>query len=141
MRFLALFLALVPLISGQELFTPEHVAKIRTVIDAKISPDGKQIAYVLNVPRIPFEDEDGGAWTELHVVDLEGKSRPFVAGKVNVRGVSWRPDSSEILFLARRDGDKAPALYAISVDGGEAHKLFEHSSAIDSYDLDAAARS
>jgi dipeptidyl aminopeptidase/acylaminoacyl peptidase len=138
MRLLALILVFVPIVSGQEIFTPEHVAKIRTVIDAKMAPNGKQIAYVLNVPRKLFEDEDGGPWTELHVVDLEGKSRPFVTGKVNVRGVSWRRDSSEILFLAKRDGDKATALYAISVDGGEAHKLFEHSTAIASYDLDAA---
>ena len=138
MRFLALLLALVPITSGQEVFTSEHVAKISTVIDAKISPVGKQIAYVLNVPRMPFVDEDGGSWTELHVVDLEGKSRPFVTGKVNVRGVSWRPDSSEILFLAKRDGDKARSLYGISVNGGEAHKIFEHSAAIGSYDLDGA---
>lgn len=137
MRLLVLLLALVPIVSAQEVFTPEHVAKIRTVIDAQISPDGKQIAYVLNVPRIPFQDEDGGAWTELHVVDLEGKSRPFVTGKVNVRGVSWRPDSSEILFLAKRDGDKETSLYAIPVAGGEARKVFEHSTAIGSYDLDA----
>lgn len=138
MRLLALLLALAPIIHGQEVFTPEHVAKIRTVIDAQISPDGKQIAYVVSVPRIPFVDDDGGPWAELHVVDLEGNSRPFITGEVNVRGVSWRPDSSEILFLARRDGDEATSLYAISVNGGEARKLFEHSTAIASYDLDAS---
>ena len=138
MRFLALLLALVPIVSAQEVFTPEHVAKIRTVIDAQISPNGEQIAYVLNVPRTPFKDDDGGAWTELHVVDLEGNSRPFVTGEVNVRGVTWRPNSSQILFLSRRDGDDATALYAISINGGEARKLFEHSTSIGGYDLDAA---
>ncbi len=138
MRLLALLLALAPIVHGQEVFTAEHVAMIRTVVEAQISPNGEQIAYVLSVPRIPFVDDDGGPWAELHVVDLEGKSRPFVTGKVNVRDVSWRPDSSEILFLARRGGDEATALYAISVDGGEARKLYEHTAAIGAYDLDAS---
>lgn len=140
MRVLTLLLTVVSVVSAQDVFTPEHVAKIRTVIDVQISPNGTQIAYVLNVPRIPFEGEDGGAWTELHVVDLEGKSRPFVAGKVNVRGISWKPDSSAILFLAKRDGDEKTSLYSIPVSGGEAQKLFTHSTNISSYDFDASGQ-
>src|SRR6516164_2046462 len=42
-----------------EVLTPKHVAKIRTVTAAEISPDGSRVAYVLSVPRRPIEDEDG----------------------------------------------------------------------------------
>lgn len=136
-RFLLPVLILVSSLAAQDLFTPEHVSKLRTVLSAKISPDGEQIAYVLNVPRIPFDGDDGGAWRELHVVDLEGKSRAFITGKVTVSGVTWRPDSSEILFLSRRGDDKKSTLYSIPVDGGEATQLFSHESSIGGYDLEA----
>ena len=64
--------------TGKPVFPPSVVVEAR-------SPDGKHIAYTLAVPRIPFtDDEDGGGWTELHVVDRKGKSRPFVTGKVNI---------------------------------------------------------
>jgi dipeptidyl aminopeptidase/acylaminoacyl peptidase len=137
-RYLLLALVLVSSLSAQEVFTPEHVAKLRTVLSAEISPNGEQIAYVLNVPRIPFEGDDGGAWRELHVVDREGNSRAFVTGKVSVSGITWRPDSSEILFLSRRGDDENTTLYSIPVDGGEATQLFSHATSIDSCDLDAS---
>lgn len=140
MRFLFALVLLVSNLSAQEVFTPEHIAKLRTVVSAKISPNGEQIAYVLNVPRIPFEGEDGPAWRELHVVDLEGNSRAFITGKVNVSGVSWRLDSSEVTFLSQRGDDEDTTLYSIPVDGGEARKLLTHSSSISSYSLDATGQ-
>ena len=50
-----LFPAPVPA-QEKELFTPDHVARLRYVADATISPDGKSIAYVLSVPRKPGKD-------------------------------------------------------------------------------------
>ena len=78
--------------TDDDLFTPEHVARLKAVSAAKISPDGQNVAYVLSVPRKLFNKKDGPAWTELHVVDLDGHSRPFVSGEVNVRGIAWSPD-------------------------------------------------
>ena len=43
---------------GKELFTPWHVAKIRTVTEAVISPDGSHVAYILGVPRAPLVRAD-----------------------------------------------------------------------------------
>ena len=55
------------------------------------SPDGKWIAYNVSVPRQPLTDDDGAAWSELHVVDVEGTSRPFITGKVNIGACRWMP--------------------------------------------------
>ena len=60
-----------------EVFTPEHVARLRYVTSARISPDGRHIACSLSVPRRPFEDEDGPAWSELHVIRPDGKQAAF----------------------------------------------------------------
>ena len=107
-----------PARAAERLLTPSHVATLRCVSSALISPNGKQVAYTLVVPRRPLEEEDGAAWSELHVVDAKGHSRPFVTGAVKVRHIRWTPDSRAIAFIAQRDDDKHYALYTIPVDGG-----------------------
>ena len=122
-------------VAEKEGFTPEHVAKLRSVTTAVISPNGKHIAYALSVPRRPFEDDDGPAWRELHVVDQAGHSRPFVTGEVNVSALKWTPDSSGISFLAKRgqDEEEHKALYVIPLDGGEARKVLSRDTDITAY--------
>ena len=118
---------------GQEIFTPKHLAKLRSVSEAKISPDGKRVAYVLSVPRKLLKEKDGPAWGELHVVDDEGNSRAFVSGNVKVTKVDWTPDGLGISFLTKRKDDKAKSLYVIPEDGGEARKVVGHETGISGY--------
>jgi dipeptidyl aminopeptidase/acylaminoacyl peptidase len=120
--------------SAEEVFTPDHVAKIRSVGAVEISPDGRQIAYTLSVPRKPGKDDDGPTWTELHVIRPDGTSAPFITGEVNVGGVKWTPDGKSISFTAKRGEDKERSLYVIPIDGGEARKVLGHESGIGDYD-------
>ena len=120
--------------SGEaEVFTPKHIAKVRSVGSALISPDGKQIAYTVSVPRQLMSDDNGPAWSELHVVDMSGKSRPFVTGEVSVSGVDWTPDGTGISFLAKRGDDEHKSLYVIPIDGGEARNVLSHETDITRY--------
>ena len=136
--FIAFCLSLCGLVTlpahAKETFTPDHVAKVRSVGSAKISPDGEHVAYVLTVPRRPHKDDNGPAWAELHVVDMNGQSRPFVTGEVNVSSVHWTPDGSGISFLAKRNDDEHKGLYLIPINGGEARKIVDHETDISSYD-------
>ena len=104
----------------QQIFTPRRLARLRSVSEAKISPDGKRVAYVLSVPRKLLKENDGPAWGELHVVDDKGNSRAFVSGSVKVSKVDWTPDGLGVSFLTKRKDDKAKSLYVIAEDGGEA---------------------
>ena len=113
-----------------EKFTPHHVAKLRAVTAAAISPDGSKVAYILSIPRRPNVDEDGPAWAELHVVGPDGKSRPFVTGEVNVAEPTWTRDGNAILFLAKRGKDEHRSLYKIDADGGEARRVVSFGSDI-----------
>lgn len=108
---------------AEELLSPSRVAELRAVAAAVVSPDGQLVACTLSVPRKLLEEDDGSAWTELHVVDANGKSRPFVTGKVNVSGIGWMPDGRSVVFVAKRNEDAHAALYAIPIDGGEARRL------------------
>ena len=66
---------------------PEDVFNTKYATSARISPDGKWIAYTVSVPR-GIDEKAGGRYSELHVVSTKtGESRPFVTGKVNVSGV------------------------------------------------------
>ena len=57
--------------------------RVRAAREVRISPDGKAVAFLVQVPRTPGKDEDGPAWSELHVVERGKAARPFVAGEVN----------------------------------------------------------
>jgi len=114
--------------------TPMDVAKLSAVSDAVVSPDGRWIAYTVSVQRNPFEDEDGRAWSELHVLDPDSTSLPFVTGEVNVGSIAWTPDGSGISFLAKREGDETRSLYVIPVRGGEARKVLTHDTDVSDYD-------
>jgi len=116
--------------------TFEQLAAIREVGDAQVSPDGKRIAYTLEIPRTIGEDDDGAEWVELWVVDRDGtNARPYVHGEVRVSRVRFSPDGRLITYLAKRDGDKHRALWAIPVDGGESKRLVEFGSDVRDYRL------
>src|SRR5690606_27304470 len=94
----AIFIVLLVLLpaAAQEKFTALHVARLRAVTSAQISPDGRHVAYLLSVPRKLPDQKDGTSWTELHVVDPQGNSRPFIAGEVDVSAIQWSPDGRYI---------------------------------------------
>ncbi len=115
-------------------WSPQDVETLRAVTSVALSPDGAQVAYTLSLPRTAWKDEDGSPWVELHVLDVaSGASRPFVTGKVNVGRIAWMPDSKSIAYLAKREGDKETALYAIRTDGGESRKVAALETSIGSF--------
>lgn len=116
--------------------TAHDVATIRGVTSAAMSPDGKKVAYTLSVPRKPLVDDDGGAWSELHVYDAAtAQARAYVSGKVNVSALQWTPDGRGVAFLSKRGDDKQTALYVIPIDGGEARKVAALDESISGYDF------
>ncbi len=116
--------------------TAKDVARIENVSEVAMSPDGQHIAYTLSVPRELGSDDNGSAWSELHVCDLSGKSRPFITGEVSIRRIQWKPDGSAISFVAKRGDDKHGSIYAIPIDGGEAKRIVSHETGIGSYEWD-----
>lgn len=113
--------------------TPIHVAKTKSVTGVYISPDGKTAAYTLSVPADPFK-ENALPQTHLYLLDIQsGETKPFVTG-TSVSNVAFRPGHNSLTFLARKQGDATRAIYEISLNGGEAYKLFEFETNIVSYE-------
>jgi dipeptidyl aminopeptidase/acylaminoacyl peptidase len=124
-----------------DVLTPHSVERLRNVGRVTVSPDGRRVAYSVSVPRDPFNEDDGPAWSHLYIYDLEAETTHlYVGGDVNVTGLAWTPGSEAVTYLAKRAGDEVRALYMIPLGGGESSRLLEHETDIDSYTLSPDAK-
>lgn len=125
-----------------ETLSLEEIVSLKHVSKARISPNADAIAYVLSVPRTLYEDDDGSAWQQLHVVNLKGHSRPYFSGQVDVSDVAWSADGNELYFIGKRDvSADFPDIFRIPLDGGEAEVIFEGKSGIKSIHTSPAGNS
>ncbi|GAA4354387.1 S9 family peptidase [Kangiella marina] len=115
--------------------TLEDISKIESVRSAKVSPDGKWVAYTKSNKRKPYIDDDGPAWSELYVKPIGSDAKPFITGKVNIGSVSWSHDSKTLYYIAMRNDDTFAGVYSIPVDGGESQKVVGVQNNILSYTL------
>lgn len=123
LKLVGVFLFVFPALVAAQGMSLEQIAKLSQAGNAVVSPDGERIAYLRTVPRNLSGEDDGPAWSELHVIDAEGDSRPYITGQVNVGSIDWHPDGRHIVFLDKRGDDETTRLYSISVDGGEARAI------------------
>lgn len=118
---------------AQNGLTPDQLAKIETVGSVYLSEDGNTAAYTLSVPANPYE-ENALASSHLYLMDVKtGETEPFITD-MSVSGVAFRPGYNSITFLASMEGDDTRSIYEISLDGGEAQKLFAFETNISSYE-------
>jgi len=111
--------------------TLEDINALKQVTTVRMNPAGDRIAYLLQVPREIYKDNDGSPYHELHVTDLEGNSTPYVTGDVDITNIAWAADGESIFFLAQRDEEADfNSLYQIELAGGEAKQLFTHVNSI-----------
>ena len=119
--------------STAELLAQEK--RLRTFVDAieqpvlsdpQLSPDGKQIAFVI----------DRADWKAnrriSHIFRINADGTGQVQLTFGERGESsprWSPDGKSIAFIARRDGDSVNQIYLLQVDGGEARRITNHATA------------
>lgn len=128
----------IPVPTSAAGLTVDRMNQARHVTDVAISADGRQVAYVVDVPRVPGVDEDGQSWRELHLNRADGSpddARAYVVGEVRVSSPAFTPDGRYVLYTAKRGDDEDSALWAIPVDGGESRKVLEHPGGVGSYRL------
>lgn len=76
---------------------------------ARISPDGRQIAFLDH----PTYDDDEGV---VAVVDLEGQRTVLASGWESEEGLAWSPSGKEVWFSATRAGLQRQ-IYAVDLSG------------------------
>jgi dipeptidyl aminopeptidase/acylaminoacyl peptidase len=99
--------------------------------DPRISPDGRQIAFVESQPNWKADKRVDHIWR----INADGSGLvQMTNGADGERSPRWSPDGKTIAFVAKRgtDADSVAQIYLISRDGGEALPLTSHATAVSS---------
>lgn len=127
----ACFIAPAAMASPMEI---EDIAKIQNAGNLTVAPDGQTIAYTVSqYPDLFAGEDDGGAKSQIYIKRPDADPVLFTTGQNSVGSLRFSPDGNTVYFLTRRGDDKTNGLYAISLSGGEAKKVFQHDTSIGDY--------
>src|SRR5437763_282494 len=107
--------------AAKRVVTPEDYFAFESIADAHISPDGKQVAWVLTT----VDQAKNRRETSIWVVGIDGQSAPrrLTAAGVNSNAPQWSPDGSHLAFLSTRGEGSERQIWMLPMDGGEAQML------------------
>ena len=102
--------------------THESMWMLKRVGAPTPSPDGKWVVFSLVEPAYDEKDQVSDLW--IVPTDSSAKPRRLTFSKGGESGVTWSPDSRQIAFSARREGDEVGQVYVLEgADGGEAIRI------------------
>jgi dipeptidyl aminopeptidase/acylaminoacyl peptidase len=87
-----------------------------------VSPDGRWVLF--SVQEAAYDEKE--VVNDLWIVPSDNSAGPrkITAGKGSESSYTWSPDSRQIAFVAKRDGDEAAQIYLLNFkDGGEAQRF------------------
>src|SRR5262249_27740475 len=108
--------------------TSEDYFAFQFISDPHISPDGKQVAYVLTA----IDQQRNRRNTSIWMVATDGRSEPrrLTGEGLNSNYPRWSPDGSRLAFLSSRTGETPaaseptrPQIYVLPMQGGEAQPV------------------
>lgn len=116
--FILVCLMLLPSFAQKKAFSLDDLYKIKSVRDAQISPNGKQIAFTVTKYNLTL----GKSNSDIYLMDQDGKNViQLTNNKASDYHPRWHKDGKHLLFIStREDGAQA---WIIRSDGGEAGQL------------------
>ncbi|MEO5934554.1 MAG: S9 family peptidase, partial [Duganella sp.] len=108
--------------SAKRAITHEDVWLMKRIGAPTASPDGKWAVFGVTNPAYDSKEQ----WSDLWIKSLtdDTPARRLTFSKGGESAVNWSPDSRQLVFVAKRDGDDVGQLYRIDVaGGGEAQRL------------------
>ena len=96
--------------------TPADITRIRWVSDPQISPDARQVAFVVTTLSEERDEYLSNIWI---APTAGGEPRRFTTGAGRDTAPRWSPDGAWLAFLAAREPKAKPQLCVMPAAGGE----------------------
>lgn len=111
----------------------DELAAVRSFKEVFLSPDGKWVAWVEEMPptekdalpgsSIYVANLDGGEWTPRRIGAAEGQPGQPGQPRCSESNLAWSPDSRQLLFLSDREQAGQLQLYVADPKTGTAARL------------------
>jgi dipeptidyl aminopeptidase/acylaminoacyl peptidase len=116
-------------------YTLDDLAKLRTVSDPQVSPDGKWIAYTVASADVEKDKRDSDVW----MVSVDGSQTvQLTSSKDSESRPRWSPDGKYLAFTSSRGDEeekkKGAQVWLLNRSGGEAQKLTDIKGGVDDYE-------
>ena len=100
--------------NNKHLFQSEDIFNLEYVSEARVSPNGKDVAYVRRSNDIMTDSTRSNIW----LASVDGKThRPLLSSKKNYYSPRWSPDGTRLAYLSNEEGK--PQLYIRWMDTGQ----------------------
>ena len=103
----------------------DDIARVVSISDPRISPDGAYIAYTVTSVDLDTNETNSAVWI---VLSTGGEPRRLTIGTKHDSDPRWSPDGQWIAFLSDRDGTKQ--IYRLPFGSGEPEKLTKHPTGV-----------
>jgi dipeptidyl aminopeptidase/acylaminoacyl peptidase len=119
--------------------TPADVLSIRELYEVKLSPDSKQIAFVVNEPNDPRKPREPRA-SNIWVAPTDGREvpRPLIPGLKNANTPRWSPEGGSLAFLSDRaselDAASSTQIYLVRAGDKTAVRLTNVPGGVEQYE-------
>ena len=102
------------------------VLELPSIQDPQLSPDGKQVLFVIDRPDWKGNRRVG----HIYRINADGTNQvQLTFGERGESSPRWSPDGKAIVFTTRRDADTNNQIYLLNTEGGEARRLTTHPTA------------
>ncbi|MDP8981737.1 MAG: S9 family peptidase [Acidobacteriota bacterium] len=124
-----LALALLASTLAAQVPTIDQSLSMKTPGGARISPDGRYVAYTVQQANWEENSFDSQIWIALPAT---GVRYQLTSGKKSSQNPRWSPDSKRLAFASDRDGKQQ--IYVIAPNGGEAAQLTGEENGVNNFD-------
>lgn len=149
LRLLAAALLVVPVLVADPAAQPakrrvsvDDLMRLRTIVDAKISPDGKLVAYVVSQPSVERNVHEAAVYVTFSAggppTRLAAETPVFTPALPAAR-LRWSPDGAKVSFLGL--AGTRPQVYAAAPSGGAAVAVTAAPDGVAAYEWSPDSRS